>query len=132
MIIASTKLSTLSKYKIRKISNIILKFCQETFGVGRNKLYPMFSISYRKDMGKYGEYDGVDNLIKIFVDTCKTVSMLTSTIIHEWTHSKQNIIGQYNKLLKKFGYENHPMEIEARETEKKWNRKALNYIKKHL
>jgi hypothetical protein len=132
MIIASTKLSTLSKYKIRKISNIILKFCQETFGPGRNKLYPMFSISYRKDMDKYGEYDGVDNLIKIFVDTCKTVSMLTSTIIHEWTHSKQNIIGQYNKLLKKFGYENHPMEIEARETEKKWNRKALNYIKKHL
>jgi hypothetical protein len=39
---------------------------------------------------------------------------------------------EYNKLLKKFGYENHPMEIEARETEKKWNRKALNYMKKNL
>ena len=58
--------------------------------------------------------------------------MLTSTIIHEWTHSKQNIIGKYNKLLKKFGYKNHPMEIEACETEKKWNRKALNYMKKNL
>ena len=36
------------------------------------------------------------------------------------------------ELLKKFGYENHPMEIEARETEKKCNRKALNYMKKNL
>jgi len=132
MIIASTKLSTLSKYKIRKISNIILKFCQETFGVGRNKLYPMFSLSYKDNTGLFGEYDGVENLITIYVKECKTISMLTSTIIHEWTHSKQNIIGKYNKLLKKFGYENHPMEIEACETEKKWNRKALNYMKKNL
>ncbi len=132
MIIASTKLSTLSKYKIRKISNIILKFCQETFGPSRNKLYPTFCLSFKADTGTFGVYDGVDNLITIYPKECKTVSVLTSTIIHEWTHSKQNIIGKYNKLLKKFGYENHPMEIEARETEKKWNRKALNYMKKHL
>jgi hypothetical protein len=132
MINASTKLSSLSKYKIRKIAKIVVKFCMETFGVSRNKFYPNTTISFKNDTGLFGVYDGVENLITIYVNECKTVSVFTSTIIHEWTHSKQNIVGKYNKLLKKFGYENHPMEIEARETEKKWNRKDLNYMKKNM
>jgi len=129
---ASTPISTLSEYKIRKIAKITLSFCGENLGKLRNKSYPKFLLSFRKDANKMGVYDGLDNSITIYVTHCKTVSELTSTIIHEWTHSKQKICGQYYKLLMKYGYENHPMEIDARSNEKKWNRKSLNYVKKRM
>ena len=132
MLKASTPLSTLSKYKIRKIANIIRSFCGEHLGKLRNKAYPRFTLSFSKSADRMGIYDGEDNYMVIYVNQCKTVSDLTSTIIHEWTHSKQRIVAKYTKLYLKYGYVNHPMEIEARDNEVKYNRKSLNYLKKRI
>lgn len=132
MIYAATKLSTFSKYKVSKIANIVNNFCVTNLGKKRNVSYPTILLSYIQDPKSMGEYCYDKHLIIIYVNNCKTVSQLTSTIIHEWTHSKQNIIGQYTKLYKKFGYENHPMEIEAYDSEKIWNRKCLNFLRKNI
>lgn len=132
MLKASTPLSTLSKYKIRKIANITRSFCGEHLGKLRNKAFPIFTLSFNKSADRMGVYDGDDNQMIIYVYQCKTVSQLTSTIIHEWTHSKQRIVAKYYKLYLKHGYANHPMEIEARDNEKKYNRKSLNYLKKRI
>ena len=128
--VASTSLKELSKYKIRKTVNIISGFCQENLGKTNRRGYPKIQISYLSS-DFMGLYDPFDHKIVIYVNSCKTVSDLTSTVIHEWTHSKQRVLTDYVKLYKKFGYDNHPMEIEAYNSEKKWNRKALNFLKKN-
>jgi hypothetical protein len=56
---------------------------------------------------------------------------LVKTIVHEWTHSTQRILTEYQKLHRKFGYRDNPLEIEAYAAEKIWGRKALNYVKKN-
>lgn len=130
MLVASQNLKELSKYKIQKSGKIISDFCKEKIGKAKGNDYPTLQLSYVSS-DCMGLYDPFDHKIIIYVNYCQTVSDLTSTIIHEWTHSCQNVLKNYVKLYKKFGYDNHPMEIEACESEKKWNRKALNYLKKN-
>jgi len=130
MLVASSNTQELSKYKIRKTINIISEFCKENIGKINSKGYPKVQISYTSS-DFMGLYDPFDHKIIIFVNGCETLSDLTSTVIHEWTHSKQKVLTDYVKLYKKFGYDKHPMEIEACESEKKWNRKALNFLKKN-
>jgi hypothetical protein len=90
---------------------------------------PKVKLSYRK-CSYYGKYDPCKHKIIIYVCNIKTIGELSSTIIHEWTHSIQDVLGKYVALYKKFGYDNHPMEIEAYTNEEKYNRKCLNWIKK--
>jgi hypothetical protein len=132
MIYAADKLSTFSKYKVSKIADIVGKFCVENLGKKRNRSYPTILLSYVKDPEFMGEYCSDEHIVIVYVNKCKTISELTTTIIHEWTHSKQNIIGQYSKLYKKFGYDEHPMEVEAYASEKIWNRKCLNFLRKNI
>ncbi len=129
MLYSKDKLKDLSKYKIRKIANTILRFCVEKLGRKRNRSIPTLIISYRTDTDDWAEYNPVDNIITIYINNIKRVGQLSSTIIHEYTHYKQNILSQYAKLYKKFGYDDHPMEIEAYDAEKKYNRKALNFLR---
>ena len=130
MLVASSNTKELSKYKIRKTINIISEFCKENIGKVKSKGYPRVQISYTSS-DCMGLYDPFDHKVIIFVNACETLSDLTSTVIHEWTHSKQRVLTDYVRLYKKFGYDNHPMEIEAYDSEKKWNRKALNFLKKN-
>ena len=130
MIYSNEKLNTLSRYKINKIKKLVVLFCIQTLGYKKRNGIPFITLS--KIIGdKMGVYDGLENTITIYLQHNKTVGEFTSTLIHEYTHSLQNIVKSYNKLYKKFGYENHPMEIEARENEKKYNRKCLNFVRKN-
>lgn len=130
MLVASQDLKELSKYKIQKTTKIIAEFCKQNIGKLKNRKFVPVKLSYVSS-DCMGMYDPVKHEVIIYVNSCRTVSDLTSTIIHEWTHSCQRVLTEYVKLYKKFGYENHPMEIEAYAAEKKWNRKALNFLKKN-
>lgn len=127
---ANTKLNQLSEKEITKIVSKTIEFCVINLGKLKNKQYPKVSISYEPNYEFMGKYNPVNNEIFLYTKNCKTISDLTKTIIHEWTHTKQRILTEYNKLYKKLGYDNHPMEIEAYQAEKIWNRKVLNFIKK--
>ena len=130
MLVASQNLKELSKYKIQKTGKIMAEFCKMNLGKSRGKDYPKIQFSYVSS-DCMGMYDPFEHKIVIYINFCQSVSDLTSTIIHEWTHSCQKVLKDYVKLYKKFGYVNHPMEIEAYESEKKWNRKALYFLKKN-
>jgi len=131
MITAKTKISSLSKYYVSKISDIVVEFCMLNLGKKRNKSFPKIILSYKNEED-WGCYDPLEHTIYVYVKNIPNVSELSKTIIHEWTHSKQNIIGQYGVLYRKFGYDSHPMEIEAYDSEKIWNRKSLYYLRKKL
>ena len=130
MLAASQNLKELSKYKISKIAKLMAEFCKINLGKSRGKDYPNLKLSYVAS-DCMGMYDPFEHKIVIYINVCETVSDLTSTFIHEWIHSCQKVLKDYVKLYKKFGYDNHPMEIEANNAEKKWNRKALNFVKKN-
>jgi uncharacterized protein YjaZ len=127
MFYSKDKIANLSKYMLNKISKIIYKFCINVIGY-KKKRFPTITLSYIKS-DIMGEYDPFENKIIIYIKGLKNVGELTSTIIHEYTHSQQNILGKYSKLYKKHGYIQHPMEIEARDNEKLYNRKALNFLR---
>lgn len=128
---ASTPLSELSHYKVRKIATLAINFCAETFGKHRNKPWPETHISWRTNTALIGEYDPFNHEIWVWIKNCPTVMELVKTIVHEWTHSKQRILTEYQKMQRKFGYKDNPLEIEAYAAEKIWGRKALNYVKRN-
>ena len=57
---------------------------------------------------------------------------MVQTVIHEYAHYMQPIKSSYNKLLKEYGYDDHPMEIEAREIEKEYYKDCWNKIKNKI
>ena len=132
MLTAKTPISGLSKYKVRKIAALVVDFCSINLGKCRNKQFPMTYVSYSNSEEFIGEYDPFNHEILVYAKNCPTVMELVKTIVHEWTHSKQRVKSDYQRLHRKFGYRDNPLEIEAFASEKIWGRKALNYVKKSL
>ena len=66
----------------------------------------------------YGEYDFEKRVIRLNLRYIQSYGTLYRTMAHEWTHAQQSEY-RYYKLLKKYGYKNHPYEIMARNREKK-------------
>ena len=130
MILSKSKITDFSKWRLSKLASFVSEFCKANLGYKKSKGVPNIKLSYRRGEGCYGEYYPLSNTIIIYVFELRTLGDFTSTIIHEWTHSNQNIIRSYVKLYKKFGYNNHPMEIEAVYNEKIWNRKCLAFLRK--
>lgn len=65
-----------------------------------------------------GEYNVDDNIIYVNPKKHRSLKEWVNTVIHEYTHFKQNIDGMYDKYYTKYGrtYENHPHEVAADRT----------------
>jgi len=114
----------------RRIINCVLDFCKSTLGTKRKK--SPLKLSVRNiDGAEFGHYSPTLNLIMINTFECDTLDMVTRTVIHEYTHYLQDM-RSYFKLYKKHGYAEHPQELEACDNELKYERRALNYLKKNL
>ncbi len=128
MIYYRTKIKELSNKDLIKLNKICVKFCKRNLGVTKNL---KIKLIYNKESYEYyGYLDCATDTIFIFLNVCKSVGVLTRTFIHEWTHTLQPCEKKYDKLLKKYGYDNHPYEIESRDNEKKFNRFLLKKIRK--
>jgi hypothetical protein len=108
-----------------------MEYCVNVLGYRKSMGISGITLSY-KVSDIMGMYDPDTHHIYVYMVNIRRVSDLSSTIIHEYTHSVQDISKSYTKLYKKFGYENHPMEIEAYGNEKIYNRKVLNYLRREL
>lgn len=129
-----TPLSTLRNKDLRKIGQVCINYCVENLGVNKRKKLPL-KLSIRKNPytdSCCGEYCPDTNTIFIFYDELVTLGEFTSTIVHEYTHHLQPIASKYYKLLKEYGYDDHPHEVEARQNEKFYNRRVLAYLRKNL
>jgi hypothetical protein len=116
----------------RKYVNKILDWCLKTYGKSRyNKDFP--EIQYRKK--HYSEddpltmafYDDVEGVIFIKKQDHPDMKTLANSIIHEYTHYKQNSY-HYHILSMYLPYSRNPMEIEADRVANRDTKKCLREI----
>ena len=130
----NTQVDNMDIKSIRNVIKNTTKYCVDTFGINKRKKTE-FTVSICKQRGgekSYGQYCPYENKITIHYDNCTKLKDLIQTVIHEYTHYMQPVKSSYHKLLKKYGYDNHPMEIEAREMEKQYYNECWNQIKNKL
>ncbi len=117
MIRANTNLNRLTHKKIRKIVDLTHKWAIKRFGVNSRRgvaSIRVMKVVVNDGVDMYGVYNSGNHKIRIFKNEIKNVKMLIGIVLHEHTHSLQPIRSYYVKLERKYGYDNHPMEIEAR------------------
>ena len=116
----------------RKYVNKILDWCLKTYGKSRyNKDFP--EIQYRKaaymneDPYTMAFYDDEDGVIFINKEDHPNLKVLANSIIHEYTHYKQNS-RHYHVLSMYLPYHKNPLEIEANRIANRDTKKCLKEI----
>ena len=128
-IFLKTDTSTLTRTAINKIAKETINYCVQTLGTKPSLELPAVSVVKRKSR-RYGQYDPIKNKIEIHYNICGDVKMVIKTIIHEYTHSLQNL-RDYHFVLATVGYDKHPQEIEACKNEKLYS-PCWKQIKKYI
>ncbi len=116
-ILLKTDTRDLTLTKIKEVSKLILMYSIGKFGVHDYKKVPTVSVINNPKLKYYGMFDCGTNKIVVNRAYSHNVKLLVQTILHEYTHYLQNMT-QYSSILKKVGYDNHPFEIDARNSEK--------------
>lgn len=116
----------------RKYVNRIVDWCVKTYGKSKyNREFPEIQFRSRYELDDDPKtlafYDEDDAVIFIKKDEHKTMYQLANTIIHEYTHYKQNA-SHYHILSLYLPYSKNPMEIEANEVAKRDTRKCLKEV----
>jgi hypothetical protein len=107
-----SKLENLNKKDIKKIVNLTLMWCIKKWGLNK-KRKGLLCVEFGWEKKNYmGQYEYGENIISIYPKSIKNVRDLIDTTIHEFTHQRQSM-SYYHTILKKSGYSEHPMEIEA-------------------
>ena len=118
-----------------KISSLALEWCINNLGNPLKTISPTIILKNDKRVkNMYGFY--MDQNITIHLSTIHTTKQMVSTIIHEYCHYLQSprisAFTKYWKLNDKFGYNNNPFEIEARQFESLYLNSCYNYILENL
>ena len=124
----------MTKKEYNKLGKMALEWCIENLGNPLKTITPALNVSYDKRVKRmYGHY--WQQTITVYPNVCISDLKFISTIIHEYAHylqfSKISNMKQYHKLTQKFGYNNNPFEVEAREFEKKYLTSCMDYIEKN-
>lgn len=131
-----TKTESLSFSDVTTIATATIDWCEKNIGVNWRYPRPRLSLlgGVIDDMPNtmYGEYDVEDNIIIINLQCNVYVRCLIKTIIHEYTHYLQPIKTKYQKLAKKHGYYDNPLEVEARFNENTKYKDCFKDLKKIL
>lgn len=121
-----------SPVQIEKIVVLIIKWCINRFGLNkRSKKDLIIHLEYDDSDGDtYADFDVIKEgrIITIYMDVNLTFKHLITSILHEFQHYLQKW-SNYWPLYKKFGYKNHPYEIEARKIERKNFDKCWNDVR---
>lgn len=93
-----------------------LQWCIIKYGHSKfQDTFPNFSLTSTVTHDMDGFYEPDEN--KIYINSrIKTARCAVSTMIHEYTHYKQNISEMYDRYYEVHGYnyDNHPYEVAAR------------------
>lgn len=128
----TTSIKRMSISKRKKLTDFLMDFCKENIGVNPHKRdKAVYAISNQKRDDVYG-FCINGNLIVVFTHNNREVKEFVKTFIHEYVHTTQPIKSQYEKLYKKYGYDNHPHEIEAVYYENLLYKKAIKEFNETL
>jgi hypothetical protein len=108
----------------------ILNWCKDYYGESKFKNINTLKIYIDDTMDSAGAYCTSHNAIFINTKVHRSFIDVINTMIHEYTHFRQDIKVMYFKYLKvySFNYENHPYEITARETAERDKRKCFRDV----
>lgn len=126
-ILLKTDTRDLSLTKVKEIAKLTLMFGVAKFGTHKYKKVPTVSIINNPKLAYYGMFVCATNTIVVNRAYAFNVKSLVQTILHEYTHYLQNM-NEYKLVLKKVGYDAHPYEVEARNSEKYYT-EAFKQIK---
>lgn len=121
----------------KKTAKIIAKetfeWCLNKFGNPLKTVKPSIKVSYNKaNKRNYGYYNS--RVIYVFPLVCETERLIIRTVIHEYRHFLQmpkiSNMSQYSKLSEEYSYDNHPLEIDARQFESEYYPKCRTYLKR--
>jgi hypothetical protein len=110
--------------------NKIFGWCLKTYGKSKyNRTFP--TIHFKKpdhtNEDCSGVYDEFEHTIFINKEQHDTLDDLVNTIIHEYTHYKQNM-KHYQILALYLDNDKHPMEIEAEQVAERDMKKCLKEV----
>jgi len=110
--------------------NKIFDWCLSTYGKSKyNRTFP--DIQFKKpdysNKDCAGFYDEVEHFIFVNKNDHSTLPDLVNTVIHEYTHYKQNM-KHYQVLALYLDRDKHPMEIEANEVADRDTKKCLKEV----
>jgi len=128
----SMKLTNWTYNQKRSLISFAIKWCKKNIESCKKTKIPLSYVvkKYEKDNVTYGGYSHDDNKILIHFNNINNLKLLLCTVIHEYQHSVQPMMIKYTSYSKKYGYWRNPLEIEAREAEKKHFNNLYKYIKK--
>jgi len=114
----------------KKNLKLILKYCKLTFGKSlfKRKL-PKVVLSNKRNVDRTMAYYYYEkNIIVIYKNEHKSMIQIICSVIHEYIHYLQDI-RRYGNLLTKYGYNNHPYEIEAQKISNNHKYKCKKFLK---
>lgn len=123
--------SNFTDRELREMCHILNEYCKEHIGYKKSKGLPTFSVKKNKSGDYYGMYCPDKHKIFVHKNVTENLKKFVSTFIHEYAHSIQNL-RYYQYRLVKFGYTNHPDELEAIQSEREHYRAALKYLRSKL
>ncbi len=114
----------------KKFVILVLQWCMQNIENNQIPLY--LKIIYRKPTKRLGYYQSYNKMVVIYIDDSIDLLELVDTTIHEYIHHLQlpnkKYEKEYSDKLISHGYENHPMEIEARILAKKYRNQCYDEI----
>lgn len=121
------------RVRLEKVIYATLDWCIDKWGLKDHNYELILDVSYKEHMvtgeSDKAEYDPTHNEIVIFPSQHSNIRDLIDSVIHEFTHQRQDL-SNYFEILNKRGYSNHPLEIEAFEVAKKNRTLCWKDIKK--
>jgi hypothetical protein len=127
-----TRISSLSDKELFQLVKFVRSYCEMTFGINKRKRKKLnVKLFQRAEESKKicGWYCPFENEITMFIKPNKDVREFCRTFIHEYTHYMQPCRTKYHKLLKEYGYDKHPFEIQAYATERHYGKKCMDILK---
>ena len=123
----------LTKKESKDLAKATMDWCLNKFGNPLKTLNPSLKVSFNKrNVRNYGLY--YNRTVIVFPNVCQTRTRIIKTVIHEYCHflqmPKLSNLSRYSKLYDKYGYYEHPLEIEARNFENEHYRSCWNSLKR--
>lgn len=114
----SAKIKDLKITKKKMVENV-LQWCETNYSTPKNRGKLSYKINYYNHTKLEGCYCGYNKKITVYITPEKRIIDVVDTLLHEYQHHidmrTQKEVKLYFKQLNDFGYDNHPMEISARE-----------------
>jgi len=125
-----SRVCNLDMQVVKDVVSLTHDWCVENLGTYKKKTPP--KIKMFRSGTKCGTYLIESNMVYIFPEVCVDIETIIKTMVHEYCHYMDPNKSKYFSLLDKYGYDNHPSELKAREWEMRYYKQIWKEIKNKI